>query len=162
MAWILSSCISSEERIKVQPDALSPEEHINAQFDTLPQADSTLLYEDGGTSFNAKRDCPRTFQIRWYGTTMYFSTVIKRYRDDFSHNGWWADPMFDVWGLESADGAYRAGLYIVEDLKKISQEKEDHYKLPASVLAEAAHYRTVYYLDMDYARPDAVKKCRGY
>ena len=149
IAIVLTSCISTEGR-------------LNAKFDTLPQVNSTLLYEYGDVSSGATGKCVGIFLDRWYGTTLDAETVEKMYSDGFTKNGWIIRPeeVVEIWSTEGEDGLYRAHLDIFADSAVISQEQGD-YKLPDSVLTDAVDYQTVYLLSMVYMSPSAAEKCFG-
>lgn len=149
MVWLLSACVSPEERIK-------------AQFDTLPQPDSTLLYEYSASSSSATGDCAGVFMHRWYGTAMSTEDVAKFYADYLANHGWGIRPeeVVEIWSREDKDGLYRIGVDVFVDPKAISQEQGD-YQLPATVLLETSQHATVYLLSMTYMVPYATKKCFG-
>ena len=150
MASVLSACTSPEDRLK-------------SQFDTLPQVDSTLLYEYSAAYSSATGDCGGTFQDRWYGTSMSTEDVEKLYSDYLSRNGWiiWPEEVVEIWSRESDDGLYRIGVDVFPNSVEISQEQGD-YQLPASVLVEASQYQTIYSLNMTYKTLYAAKKCFGH
>jgi len=148
--WALSSCASPEERIK-------------AQFDTLPQPDSTLLYEYGDASSSATGDCSGVFLHRWYGTAMNKEDVAKFYTDYLTNNGWsiWSGEAVEIWSREGKDGLYRTHIDIFTDPKTISQE-QGNYQLPETVLMETSQHPTIYLLSMTYMVSRAAKKCFGH
>ena len=141
----------------------SPDEHIDAQFKTLPQVDSTLLYEYGAAYSSATGDCGGRFQDRWYGTSMSAADVRKVFLDYISHNGWsiWPEEVVEIWSQEGKDGLYRMGMDVFSDPASISQQQAD-YKLPSSVLIDTTHYQTIYLLSMTYRSSYAAKKCFGH
>lgn len=141
----------------------SPDERIDAQFDTLPQVDSTLLYDYSAAYSSATGDCGGTFQDRWYGTSVSAEDVRNLYLDYLSRNGWsiWPEEVVEIWSQEGKDGLYRMGINIFSDPTSISQQQAD-YKLPSSVLIDATHYQTVYLLSMTYRSSYAAKKCFGH
>ena len=149
IAWLLPACTSSEER-------------ITAQFDTLPQIDSTILYEYSAAYSSATGDCGGTFQDRWYGTSMSAEDVEKLFSDYLSLNGWsiWPEEVIEIWSREDDDGLYRMSVDIFAEAAEISQEQAS-YKLPKSVLVEASQYQTIYLLSMTYKTLYAAKKCFG-
>jgi hypothetical protein len=139
---------------------ISPDERINAQFDTLPQQDSILLYKFGAASSSATGDCGGVFQHRWYGTAMIKEDVAKFYAEYLTDNGWsvWSGEAVEIWSRESDDGLYRTGVSIFADTGDISQE-QGSYQLPATVLLEASKYQTVYLLSMTYSVPRVAERC---
>jgi hypothetical protein len=141
----------------------SPEERINAQFDTLPQLDSILLYEYGATSSSATGDCGGVFLHRWYGTATSKEDVAKFYTDYLTNNGWsvWSGEAVEIWSRESDDGLYRIGVTVFDDSGDISQE-QGNYQLPAMGLLAASQQETVYLLSMTYTVPRVAKKCFGH
>jgi len=150
MVWILAACVSPEERIK-------------AQFDTLPQTDSTLLYEYSASSSSATGDCAGVFMHRWYGTTISKKDVAKFYADYLTNHGWSirSEGVGGIWNRENEDGLYRIAVDVIADPKAISQE-QGNYQLPETFLLEASQHPTVYLLSMTYMVPYAAKKCFGH
>ena len=141
----------------------SPEERINAQFDALPHVNSALLYQYGAAASSATGDCGGEFQHRWYGTAMSDQDVTNFYSDYFSDNGWSVRPeeVVEIWSREDDDGLYRIGVSVFTDPADISQE-QGSYRLPTSVILEAAHDQTVYLVGMFYMTPYAAEKCFGH
>ena len=86
--------------------------------------------------------------------------VTNFYSDYFSDNGWSVRPeeVVEIWSREDDDGLYRIGVSVFTDPADISQE-QGSYRLPASVILEAAHYQTVYLVSMFYMTPYAAEKC---
>jgi len=150
MVWILSACVS-------------PEEHIKAQFDALPQTDSTLLYEYSASFSSATGDCAGVFMHRWHGTAMSKEDVAKFYTDYLTNHGWSirSEEVVEIWSREDEDGLYRTGVSVFTDPRTISQEQGD-YQLPETVLLETSQHPTVYLLSMTYMVPYAAKKCFGH
>ena len=149
LVFVLTSCVSAEER-------------LNKKFDTLPEVESTLIYEYSDVFSGASGRCHGTFLDRWYGTELDAETVSKLYTDSFSEKGWtiWPEEVVEIWSLESNDGLYRVGLDVFTDLADISQQ-QDGYKLSESVFRELSHYRTVYLLGMTYRSSSVAKRCFG-
>jgi hypothetical protein len=141
----------------------SPEERINAQFDALPHVDSALLYQYGAAASSATGECGGDFQHRWYGTAISDRDVTKFYSTYLSDNGWSVRPeeVVEIWSREEDDGLYRIGVSVFTDPTDISHE-QGSYRLPASVMLEAAHYQTVYLVSMFYMTPYATEKCFGH
>jgi hypothetical protein len=138
----------------------SPDEHIKTQFDTLPQPDSTLLYEYGAASSGATGDCGGVFLHRWYGTAMSKEDMTMFYADYLANSGWSirSEDVVEVWSRESKEGLYRMVIDVFTDPQTISQE-QGNYRLPATVLREAHQYQMVYLLSMIHAVPWVAKKC---
>ena len=149
LVFMLTSCVSAEER-------------LNSQFDALPEVDSILIYESSSVFSGATGRCKGTFLDRWYGTTLDAETVSKLYTESFSEKDWiiWPEEVVEIWSLESNDGLYRAHLDVFADPTSISQE-QGSYRLPNSVSDELARYQTVYLLSMTYMSSSEAKKCFG-
>lgn len=147
LVFMLTSCVSVEER-------------LNSQFDALPKVDSTLIYEYSSVFSGATGRCKGTFLDRWYGTTLDAETVSKLYTDSFSKKGWniWPEEVVDIWSLESNDGLYRVHLDVFADPASISQE-QGSYRLSDLVSHELSRYQTVYLLGMTYMSSSEAKKC---
>jgi hypothetical protein len=146
---MLTSCVSVEER-------------LNRQFDALPRIDSSLIYESSSEFSGATGRCKGTFLDRWYGTALDAETVSKLYADSFSEKGWviWPEEVVEIWSLESNDGLYRAHLDVFADPTGISQEQSS-YRLSDSVFHELTQYQTVFLLGMTYMSSSEAKKCYG-
>ncbi len=149
LVFVLTSCVSAEER-------------LNSKFDTLPEVDSTLVYEYGAEYSGATGRCTGVFLDRWYGTELDAETVLKLYSDGFLKDGWaiWPEDVVEIWSMESNDGLYRTGLDVFAESTSVSQEQAD-YRLPDSVFREFSHYRTVYLLSMTYRSSSVAKRCFG-
>lgn len=149
LVLVLTSCVSAEER-------------LYSQFDALLRVDSSLIYESSSEFSGATGRCKGTFLDRWYGTTLDAETVSKLFTDDFSRKGWiiWPEEVVEIWSLESNDGLYRAHLDIFADPISVSQE-QSNYRLSDSVFHELAQYPTVFLLGMTYMSSSEAKKCFG-
>jgi hypothetical protein len=140
----------------------SPDERINAQFDTLPLQDSIFLYQYGAASSSATGDCGGVFQHRWYGTATSQEEIANFYADYLSDNGWSILPgeAVKIWSRSGSDGLYRTGVTIFADSADISQE-QGSYQLPEKTLLSFTEYRTIYILSMTYMSPRMAEKCFG-
>jgi len=149
LAFLLTSCVSAEER-------------LNNKFDTLPEVESTLIYEYSDVFSGATGECHGTFLDRWFGTELDAETVSKLYSVAFSEKGWtiWPEEVVEIWSIEGDNGLYRAGLDVFADPTNISQQQAD-YRLSESVFRELSHYRTAYLLSMTYSSSSVVKRCFG-
>ena len=149
LVFVLASCVSAEER-------------LNSKFDTLPQIESTLMYDYSADYSGATGRCQGTFLDRWYGTGLDAETVSKIYSDGFSGKGWtiWPEEVVEIWSLEGDDGLYRARPSVFADPTSVSQE-QGSYRLPDAVFRELSHYRTVYLISMTYRSSSAAKRCFG-
>ena len=149
LVFVLTSCVSAEER-------------LNNKFDTLPEVESTLIYEYSDVFSGATGECHGTFLDRWFGTELDAETVSKLYSDAFSGKGWtiWPEEVVEIWSIEGDYGLYRAGLDVFADPTNISQQQAD-YRLSESVFRELSYYRTVYLLSMNYSFSSVVKRCFG-
>ena len=149
LVFVLTSCVSTEER-------------LNNKFDTLPDVESTLIYEYTDVFSGATGQCHGTFMVRWFGTDLETQTVSKLYSDAFSEKGWviWPEEVVEIWSIEGDNGLYRAGVSVYEDPTSISQE-QGSYILPDSVFRELSRYRTVYLLSITYSSSSVVKRCFG-
>jgi hypothetical protein len=149
LVFVLTSCVSAKER-------------LNNKFDTLPEVESTLIYEYTDVFSGATGRCTGKFVDRWYGTDLDAQTVSKLYSDAFSEKGWiiWPEEVVEIWSIEGDNGLYRAGVSVYADPNSISQEQAD-YRLPDSIFRELSHYRTVYLLSMTYSPSSVVKRCFG-
>jgi hypothetical protein len=146
---ILTSCVSTEER-------------LSNKFNTLPEVESTLLYEYSDVFSGASGRCHGTFLARWFGTKLDAKTVSKHYSDAFLEKGWviWPEDVVEIWSIEGDNGLYRAGSSIFADPTSVSQE-QGSYRLPVSVFHELSRYRTVYLISMTYSSLSVVRKCFG-
>jgi hypothetical protein len=149
LIFVLTSCVSAEER-------------LNNKFDTLPEVESTLIHEYSDVFSGASGRCHGTFLDRWFGTELDAETVSKLYSDSFSEKGWiiWPEEVVEIWSIEGDNGLYRAGLDVFADPTNISRQQAD-YRLSESVLHELSRYRTVYLLSITYSSLSVVKKCFG-
>ena len=149
LVFVLTSCVSTEER-------------LNNKFDTLPDVESTLIYEYTDVFSGATGQCHGTFMVRWFGTDLETQTVSKLYSDAFSEKGWviWPEEVVEIWSIEGDNGLYRAGVSVYADPTSISQE-QGSYRLPDSVFRELSRYRTVYLLSITYSSSSVVKRCFG-
>lgn len=147
--WVLTSCVSTEER-------------LNNKMDALPEVESTLIYDYTDLGSGATGQCPSTLLVRWFGTELDAETVSKLYSDAFSEQGWiiWPEDVVEIWSIEGDNGLYRGGLSVYVDPTGISQE-QGSYRLPDSVFRELSRYRTVYLLSMTYMSSSEAKKCYG-
>ena len=149
LVFVLASCVSVEER-------------LNNKFDTLPEVESTLIYEYTDVFSGATGQCHGTFLVRWFGTDLDAETVLKLYSDAFSEQGWIIRPedVVEIWSIEGDKGLYRAGSSAFADPTVISQE-QGSYRLPDSVFRELPRYRTVYLITITYSSSSVVKRCFG-
>jgi hypothetical protein len=145
----LTSCVSAEER-------------LNTKFDTLPEIDSTLVYEYSAEYSGATGGCTGTFLDRWYGTKLDAETVSELYSDSFLKDGWviWPEDVVEIWSMESKDGLYRVDLDVFADPTHVSKQQYS-YRLPDSDFRELSHYRTVYVLSMTYRSLSVARRCFG-
>jgi len=146
---VLTSCVSAEER-------------LNNKFDTLPEVESTLIYEYTDVFSGATGQCHGTFLVRWFGTDLDAETVSKLYSDGFSEKGWIIRPeeVVEIWSIEGDHGLYRTRPSVFVDPTGISQE-QGSYRLPDSVFRELPRYRTVYLISMTYSSSSVAKRCFG-
>lgn len=149
LVLVLTSCVSAEER-------------LNSQFDALPRVASSLIYESSSEFSGATGQCKGTVLDRWYGTTLDAETVSILYTDSFSKKGWiiWPEEVVEIWSLASNDGLYRAHLDVFADPTSISQE-QGSYRLSDTAFHEFAQYQTVFLLGITYMSSSEAKKCFG-
>jgi hypothetical protein len=139
----------------------SPEKQIQGEFDAFSSSNSTLLYEYEFTSSSATGDCGGMNIDRWYGSEVTYSDITKMYEDQLLEKGWtlWPEHVVRIWRKQTQAGLF--SFYITAFTSKSMANLRNEYKLPDSLLREAAQYSTGYLISIGYMSTFAAQRCFG-
>lgn len=145
---LLTACSSTEERIWVEYDILSP-------------PDSALLYEYTDNFSGATGSCAGMFTDRWYGSKLSYDQLTEILEKQLLGKGWvlWPEDVTQIWRKQSQMGLFSLSLQILTE--EDTGNPQGLYKLPDSFLSEAANYPTVYVISLKYMDAFHEKHCFG-
>lgn len=143
---VLTSCRSTEEKIK-------------AEVKTLSLPNSTLLYEFTDTYSGATGNCAGRFIDRWYGSETEYNNLIKVYEDQLLQEGWtlWPEDVVKIWRKQSQIGLF--SIYTQTLTSQHTSNPRGQYDLPESFWLEAANYPTVYVVSISYMDAVHTRRC---
>lgn len=139
----------------------SPEERIEAEYNTFSLPNSTLLYEYIDTYSGATESCSGMFIDRWYGSEATYDDLTTILEDQLSTRGWvlWPEDVVRIWRKQTQTGLF--GLSMLALTGEEVTNPRGLYELPTSFFHETANYSTVYVISLTYMDASHVKRCFG-